>query len=82
MSQTSRKVKRTVIIIFLAIGLVMIGYGLTLHIQPVYSENNDKGLATGEPEIIREVSRGGLKRGSNGALEKTYTGKPPAACPT
>ena len=57
-------------------------YGYSLHVLPVYSENNDKGFATAEPALIKEVSIGGLKRDTNGKLHKTYTGKPPAACPT
>lgn len=60
----------------------MLLFGFSLHVAPVYSENNDKGFATAEPQLIKEVSVGGLARNPDGKLYKTYTGKPPAACPT
>ena len=51
-------------------------------ILPVFSENNDKGLATAESTLVKEVSIGGLERKKDGKLHKTYTGAPPKACPT
>ena len=37
-----------------------------------------------EPEwaIIREVTFGGVVRLANGVLKRTYSGKPPALCPS
>ena len=37
-----------------------------------------------EPEwaIIREVTIGGVVRLANGHLKRTYSGKPPALCPS
>ncbi len=53
-----------------------------MHALPVFSEDNDKGLATAESALIKEVSIGGLRREADGRLVKTYTGKAPQACPT
>ena len=35
-----------------------------------------------EPDLLLEVSRGGVEREAPGTLRKTYSGKPPQACPT
>ncbi len=69
-------------IIFLAVGMALLLYGMALSVAPVYSEKSDKGFATPERQLVLEVSRGGLERKADGKLYKTYTGKPPAACPT
>jgi hypothetical protein len=74
------KVKFLFVVMFLGAGLM--AFGLKLHTQPVFSEDNDKGLATPEPRMMKEVSIGGLERDADGNLRLTYTGKPPQACPT
>lgn len=74
--------RQTVSIILMAFGLTLMLYGVNMHALPVFSENNDKGFATAESALIREVSIGGLRRQADGRLFKTYTGKPPQACPT
>jgi hypothetical protein len=35
-----------------------------------------------EPHLIREITIGGLRRADDGALERTYSGEAPSACPT
>jgi hypothetical protein len=35
-----------------------------------------------EPQIIVEVTRGGIERTADGQLRLTYSGKPPSFCPT
>ncbi|NIP23538.1 MAG: hypothetical protein GWN67_05335 [Phycisphaerae bacterium] len=35
-----------------------------------------------EPAVIRDVTVGGLVRLDSGAIKRTYSGKPPSACPT
>ncbi len=35
-----------------------------------------------EPAIIRDATVGGLIRLDSGAIKRTYSGKPPSACPT
>ena len=77
-----KKVKQTIALFLLGMGLSIFLYGFSLHIQPVYSENNDTGFATQERQLVLEVSRGGVKRDIDGKLRMTYTGTPPAGCPT
>ncbi|MEN8127519.1 MAG: hypothetical protein ABFR90_06895 [Planctomycetota bacterium] len=74
--------KQITAIVLLGLGLSMFLYGYSLHVLPVYSENNDQGFATAESVLIKEVSIGGLERKPDGTLHKTYTGAPPKACPT
>ena len=74
--------KQTIAIILLGLGLSMLLYGFSMHVLPVYSQDNDQGFASAEPAIVKEVSIGGLKRDTDGKLFKTYTGAPPKACPT
>ena len=69
-------------VVLLGLGLSMLLYGYSLHVQPVYSKDNGKGLATTEAQLVLEASRGGLKREKDGKLHLTYTGTPPKACPT
>jgi hypothetical protein len=35
-----------------------------------------------EPRLVLEVSRGGVARTELGEIKRTYSGKPPSACPT
>lgn len=74
--------RQTVSIVLLALGLTLMLYGVNLHALPVFSEDNDKGVATAESALVKEVSIGGLRREVDGRLIKTYTGAPPKACPT
>ena len=75
-------IKKKLLFLILFVGTGLMVFGLKFHVQPVFSEHNDKGLATGEPRLMKEVSIGGLKRDATGNLRLTYTGKPPEACPT
>jgi len=74
------KVKILFFMLFFGAGLM--AFGLKFHVEPVFSEHNDKGLATTEPQLMKEVSIGGIERDAGGNLRMTYTGKPPQACPT
>ncbi len=78
----AKNTKQAVSIILLILGSLIFLYGFNLHIRPVFSEDNDKGFATQERQLVFEVSIGGLKRESDGRLHKTYMGAPPSACPT
>jgi len=40
------------------------------------------GMKLREPTIIRDTTVGGLVRLDSGVIRRTYSGKPPAACPT
>jgi hypothetical protein len=35
-----------------------------------------------EPELIREVTVGGVALNESGKIKRTYSGKPPSLCPT
>ena len=35
-----------------------------------------------EPDLVREVTYGGVALAEDGVLERTYTGEAPSACPT
>jgi hypothetical protein len=74
--------KQTLSLVLLGLGLALMLWGHQMHALPVFSEDNDKGLATAESALIKEVSIGGLRREADGRLVKTYTGKAPQACPT
>ena len=39
-------------------------------------------VETREPELVREVTVGGVIRLANGELKRTYTGHAPSLCPT
>ncbi len=39
-------------------------------------------LRESEPHLIREITVGGVTRLDSGEIKRTYTGKPPTACPT
>lgn len=74
--------RQTVAIVLLGLGFSLLLYGFTLRILPVYGQYDDESLATPERQVVLEVSRGGVIRDAVGVLRKTYTGEPPAACPT
>ena len=76
------RVKQFVSIGLFLAGLAMVLYGHVFHVVPVFSQDNDRGLGTAEPAIVKEVSIGGLELKEDGKLFKTYTGAPPKACPT
>ena len=73
--------KQTISIVLLGLGLSLLLYGYSLHVLPVYSNDKNEVFATPESTLVKEVSIGGLKR-QDGKLFKTYSGKPPKACPT
>ena len=75
-------IKQKLVFIVLFVGAGLMAFGLKFHTQPVFSEDNDKGLVTPETRLMKEVSIGGLQRDPAGNLRLTYTGKPPEACPT
>jgi len=43
---------------------------------------NLQSLRLSEPQVVRDVTVGGLERLSTGLLKRTYTGQPDALCPT
>ena len=73
--------KLILMLIILGLGLGLLAYGV-VRTEPVYSQGSFEPNATPETQLVLEVSRGGIKREADGALALTYSGKPPAACPT
>jgi hypothetical protein len=82
MLSMSIKLRQQLTIAVLAVGLGLLAWGAKFHAQPVFSENNDKGLLTAESKLIKEVSIGGVVRDPYGKLRMTYTGEAPQSCPT
>ena len=39
-------------------------------------------LAHSGPDLVREITYGGIARLEDGTLKRTYTGDPPSGCPT
>jgi hypothetical protein len=75
------KLKLILMLILVGLGVGMLAYGF-VRTEPVYSQGSFEPNATPETQLVLEVSRGGIQRDTDGALSKTYSGKPPAACPT
>lgn len=67
----SFKIKIVFVLLFIGAGLM--AFGLKFHTQPVFSEHNDKGLATPETRLMKEVSIGGLERTDDGRLQLTLS---------
>lgn len=40
------------------------------------------GIGQSEPEIVRDITVGGLMRLDSGELKRTYTGEAPSLCPS
>jgi len=76
------KIRKTITMVLVGLGLSIHLYGFNLHVLPVYSQKGNERLATQERQIVLAVSRGGLSRHADGTIHKTYTGSPPNACPT
>ena len=74
----------TVSVVFIALGLVLCVYGLTLHATAVSPEKGDgPAIALSEPDLINEASVSGVKLDKeSGKIKQTYTGKAPDACST
>jgi len=82
MTGMKQKARQVVCLLAVGIGVGLLLWGAGLHAEAVFSEDNDKGLATPESVLMKEVSIGGLRRDEAGRLTKTYTGQAPQACPT
>jgi hypothetical protein len=69
--------------------LILIGgflfiYGVFFHSTIVLpqKDNDSTALLLSESAIIRDAIVGGLRLEETGRIKRTYTGKPPQACPT
>jgi hypothetical protein len=64
-------------------GALLLAWSLLFGAREVFPQHTDSPT-TFEPEsaFIRDVTVGGIIRDQYGKIRKTYTGKPPKACPT
>jgi hypothetical protein len=78
-----KKSRAALSLVLVIVGAALLAYGLFAHADTVWSADEPPTVATAtEPDMIREVTVGGLKRGMVGELKKTYVGQAPKACPT
>jgi hypothetical protein len=79
------KQRTTLSLLLLAVGVVLLIYGLFSPAAAVSPGGQDPNGAVvySEPAVTREVARGGLERDESGRIKKTYEGEQaPDACPT
>ncbi|MHC4216541.1 MAG: hypothetical protein ACYSWP_24595 [Planctomycetota bacterium] len=70
-------------------GVLLLAWGLFFGAREVFPKQIDSTPALdsaptleSETTLIKNVTFGGIKRDKYGKIRKTYTGKPPKACPT
>ena len=66
------------------VGIFLFIYGVFFHTTSVLpqKDNGSVVLRQSESAIIRDAIVGGLRLDEAGRIKRTYTGKPPQACPT
>jgi len=85
--------KRLVFLVLLVpVALAALIYGTIFHSTTILAKQSDEtedqqvaepaSMKLREPTIIRDATVGGLVRLDSGAIRRTYSGKPPSACPT
>jgi hypothetical protein len=90
--ETSGKIKQAnpnivrlfLIILIVPLALAMLVYGVFANSITVLPQQDDEasGIELTESQVIRDVTVGGLTRLDSGTIQRTYSGKPPEACPT
>ena len=70
--------------LLILIGISLFIYGTFFHSTSVLAQKDDDPtvLLLSEFAVIRDVTVGGLRFDEAGRIKRTYTGKPPEACPT
>ena len=81
------KIRKIILFCLLvAIGIALFAYGVFAHSTSIAPENdpNSTTLAKTEPQLIKEVTIGGVEIDESGNIKQTYSDpkKAPAACPT
>ena len=83
MSKTSKIIMFSLLIV---LGIALLAYGAFFHSTSIAPANdpNSTTLAKTEPQMIKEVTIGGVKVDESGNIQQTYSDpkKAPAACPT
>ena len=79
-----KKIKVIIFGLLILLGVALLTYGAFFHSVNVSPQQEDGSMtvAKSEPNLIKEVSVGGVKRDESGKIKQTYTGKAPEACPT
>jgi len=70
--------------LLILIGIFLFVYGAFFNLTSVLAQKDDDSTILLLPEfaVIRDVTVGGLRFDEMGRIKRTYTGKPPEACPT
>ena len=76
--------------ILVAAGAALVLYGVAVHSRTVLlkqaeppAAEAEKTILESEPDLIREVTVGGVLRNPSGGIERTYgEGETPSQCPT
>jgi hypothetical protein len=72
-----------VLILLFALALLIYGaFARSVTVLPQQLDKKQPNLVLTEPQIVRDVTFGGLVRLDSGTIRRTYSGKPPQACPT
>lgn len=82
---TVKTLRILIALVLVLLGAGLLTYGVSFHATAIDGQTNADGTAMmqREPNLIKEVTVGGLERDSSGEIKKTYTGEQaPAACPT
>jgi hypothetical protein len=84
---TMKRLKISIPLFILAV--IIIVYGLAFNSTAVVTAPKDQpgqlsrsSLYLTESEVIFDTTVGGLMRLETGTIARTYSGKPPSACPT
>ena len=81
--ELTKKTKITLFCLLILLGAALLTYGAFFHSKNVSAQQDDSTVfAKSEPNLIKEVSVGGVKRDDSGKIKQTYTGESPKACST
>jgi len=85
-SRKNRKIKALAFCVLVLLGVVLLIYGAFFHSTIVSAQQQGEAtvLAKSEPNLIKEVSVGGVTRDDSGKIKQTYEvgEEAPKACPT
>lgn len=82
---TVKTLRIVMVLVLVLLGAGLLAYGVSFHAAAIDGQTGADGTAVmqREPNLIKEVTVGGLERDTSGEIKKTYTGEQaPAACPT
>ncbi len=73
-----------IFLILVLTGSALFVYGVLFHSTSILPEKgpDQDTFPLSESALIRDVTVGGVRLEVSGKIRRTYTGKPPEACPT